>query len=493
MKSAVETLSPTRAKLTVEVPFEELKPSLDAAYKKIAQQINVPGFRKGKVPPMVIDRQVGREAVLNEAINNALPKLYVDALQANELEPLAQPEIDITKLEDNSTLEFTAEMDVRPEVDLPDYDGLEVTVDDIEVTDEDVEAQVQNLRERFGTLNDVDRAAADGDFVTIDLKASKDGEVVEGAEVSGMSYQVGKGGMLDGLDEALSGMSAGDETRFTSQLVGGDQIGEDVDVDVKVTAVKEQELPELDDDFAQTASEFDTVDELTEDVRTRLANGKRLEQAASARDAVLEKILDMLEIPLPDTIVDSELQARKESIQQQLAYAGMTMEAYLDSEEQTVDEFEADLEKRVREAVAAQFVLDQVAKKEEIAVNEGELQEHLVRRAQQSGQDPQQFVQHIVEHNHVPDMVTEVVRGKALAKLVESAKVTDQSGNHVELKNLRPDGTIGEPEPAASEGPQFADFEESSSTEAGESTEGESTGESATDESTQPAEAADKS
>jgi trigger factor len=459
VKSAVETLSPTRAKLTVEVPFEELKPSLDEAYKKIAQQINVPGFRRGKVPPMVIDRQVGREAVLNEAINAALPKLYVDALQSNELEPLAQPEIDITRLEDNVTLEFTAEMEVRPEVELPDYEGLEVTVDDIEVTDEDVEAQLQNLRERFATLNDVDRAAADGDFVTLDLKASKDGEVVEGAEVSGMSYQVGKGGMLDGLDEALVGMSAGDEKRFGSQLVGGDMLGEDVDVDVKVTAVKEQELPELDEEFAQTASEFDTVEELTEDVRGRLANGKRLEQAAAARDAVLEKILDMVEIPLPDGVVDSELQARKESIEQQLQLAGMSMEQYLDNEEQTVDEFEADLEKRVRDAVAAQFVLDQVAKKQEIAVNEGELQEHLVRRAQQSGQDPQQFVQHIVEHNHVPDMVAEVVRGKALATLVEAATVTDQSGEHVELKNLRPDGTIGEPEPA---GPQFADFEESS-------------------------------
>jgi trigger factor len=483
VKSAVETLSPTRAKLTVEVPFEELKPSLDAAYKKIAQQINVPGFRRGKVPPMVIDRQVGRGAVLNEAINAALPKLYVEALQSNDLEPLAQPEIDIIKLEDNDTLEFTAEMDVRPEVDLPDYDGLEVAVDDIEVTDEDVEAQLQNLRERFGTLNDVDRAAADGDFVTIDLKASKDGEVVEGAEVSGMSYQVGKGGMLDGLDEALVGMSAGDDKRFTSKLVGGDQIGEDVDVDVKVTAVKEQELPELDDEFAQTASEFDTVEELTEDVRTRLANGKRLEQAAAARDAVLEKILDMVEIPLPDAMVDSELQARKESIQQQLAFAGMTMEAYLDSEEQTIDEFEADLEKRVRDAVAAQFVLDQIAKKEEIAVNEGELQQHLVRRAQESGQDPQQFVQHIVEHNHVPDMVAEVVRGKALAKLVESATVTDQSGDHVELKNLRPDGTIGEPEPESAT-PQFADFEESSSdqaesAEAGNVNEDEASGEAA--------------
>ena len=464
MKSAVETLSPTRAKLTVEVPFEELKPSLDAAYKKIAQQINVPGFRRGKVPPMVIDRQVGRGAVLDEAINDALPKLYVEALQANELEPLAQPEIDITKFEDNESLEFTAEVDVRPEVQLPDYTGLEVTVDDIAVNDEDVEEQVQALRERFASLSEVERAAADGDFVVMDLVARKDGEVVEGAEVSGMSYQVGRGGMLDGLDETLTGMSAGDEATFTSQLVGGDQQGEDVEVEVRVTSVKEQELPELDDDFAQTASEFDTVDELTEDIRARLSRSKRLEQAAAARDAVLERLLEMVDVPLPEGVVDSELAARREQIEQQLGYAGMSMEQYLDNEKQTVDEFEADLEKRVRDAVAAQFVLDQVAKSVEIGVNEGELQEHLMRRAQQSGQNPQEFMQHMIEHNHIPEMVSEVLRGKALASVVEAATVTDKSGNHVELKNLQPDGTIAEPtdDPAddAAETPAAPESEE---------------------------------
>ena len=451
MKSAVETLSPTRAKLTVEVPFEELKPSLDAAYKKIAQQINVPGFRKGKVPPMVIDRQVGRGPVLDEAINDALPKLYVQALQDNNIEPLAQPEIDITKFEDNESLEFTAEVDVRPEITLPELEGLEVTVDDVTVTDEDVDAQVQNLRERFATLNEVDRAAADGDFVVMDLRALHDGELVEGAEASAMSYQVGRGGMLDGLDEALTGMKAGDEKTFSSSLVGGDQLGLDVEVEVKVSAVKEQELPELDEEFAQTASEFDTVEELVADVRTRLERGKRLEQAAAARDAVLEKVLDLVEVPLPDTIVDDELKARRENVQQQLMYAGMTMEQYLESEEQTVDEFESDLEQRTRDAIAAQFVLDEVAKKEQIGVEQQELSEHIFRRAQQSGQDPNEFAKHMVEHNHIPEMVSEVVRGKALATIVENAKVVDGSGNHVELKNLRPDGTIGEPEAEAAE------------------------------------------
>jgi trigger factor len=454
VKSAVETLSPTRAKLTVEVPFEELKPSLDAAYKKIAQQINVPGFRRGKVPPMVIDRQVGRGAVLDEAINEALPQLYVEALQANELEPLAQPEIDITKFEDNEALEFTAEVDVRPEITLPDYDGLEVSVDDVAVSDQDVEEQVQALRERFATLNEVDRPAADGDFVVMDLTARQDGEVVEGAEVTGMSYQVGRGGMLEGLDEALTGMSAGDETTFTSQLVGGDQIGEDVEVEVKVSAVKEQELPELDDDFAQTASEFDTVAELTDDVRTRLHRGKRLEQASAARDAVLEKLLDLVEVPLPEAVVDAELSARRENIEQQLAYAGMSMQDYLDSEEQTSDEFDSDLEKRVRDAVAAQFVLDQIARTQQLGVDQQELSEHIFRRAQQAGQNPDDYARHMVEHNHISEMVSEVVRGKALASIVESAKVVDESGNHVELKNLRPDGSIGEPEDeAAAEAP----------------------------------------
>lgn len=456
MKSAVETLSPTRAKLTVEVPFEELKPSLDAAYKAIAQQINVPGFRRGKVPPMVIDRQVGRGAVLDQAINDALPKKYVEALQENSLEPLAQPEIEVTKLEDNDHIEFTAEVDVKPQIDLPAYEGLEAQVDDIEISDEDVDEQVQALRERFGTLADVERAAADGDFVVLDLKAMKDGEVLEGAEVTGMSYQVGKGGMIDGLDDALVGMKAGDDKTFTSQLVGGDLVGEEVEVAVSVSQVQEQELPELDDEFAQLASEFDTSEELVADVRSRLGNGKRLEQAAEARDAVLEALLEKISVPLPETMVTDELNARRQNIEQQLMMAGITMEKYLEDEEQTQEEFEAELDRRVRDAVAAQFLLDEIAKKEELGVDQQELSQHLIRRAQQSGQDPQEFANHMFEHNHIPELVQEILRGKALAVLVESATVKDASGNVLELKNLQPDGTIMEQpaeEPEAAEAP----------------------------------------
>ncbi|MCA1984148.1 trigger factor [Nocardioides nematodiphilus] len=455
MKSAVETLSPTRAKLTVEVPFEELKPSLDKAYKQIAQQVNVPGFRRGKVPPSVIDRQVGRAAVLDQALNDVLPQKYSEALQENNLTPLAQPELEVTKFDDNGPLEFVAEVDVKPEIVVPDYDGIAAEVADIEVSDEDDEEQVQALRERFGTLKDVERAAAENDFVVIDLKATQDGEAVEGAEVSGMSYQVGRGGMLDGLDEAVAGLSAGEEKAFTSQLVGGDLIGQQVDVVVKVTQVQEQELPEVDDDFAQLASEFDTVAELKADVKERLGRGKRLEQAAEARDAVLEALLEKVEIPLPEGLVTDELNTRREQFEQQLVFAGLTLEKYLEDEGQTQDEFEADLERRVRDSIAAQMLLDEIAAKNEYGVDQNELTQHVIRRAQQQGQDPQQAFAHLQEHpHHISEYAAEIVRGKALAEIVEAAKVTDKSGNEVVLKGLLPDGTFA---PEGDEAAEAAD------------------------------------
>ncbi len=457
MKSAAETLNPTRVKLTIEVPFEELKPSLDQAYRKIAQQIQVPGFRKGKIPAAIIDQRIGRGPVLDEAVNDALPGLYMQALQDNELNPLGQPDIDVTKFEDGEVLEFTAELDVVPEIEVPDYSGLEVTVDDATVTEEDVEAQVDALRARFGTLNDVDRAAAAGDVVTIDLSASQDGEPIEGAQTTGLSYQVGQGTMLDGLDETLVGLSAQESATFSSQLVGADYDGTDVEVEVVVSAVKEQELPELDDDFAQDASEFDTVAELRADLVEKLTRGKRFEQANAARDAVLEVLLDRVDIALPDTVVNEELQARREQIEQQLAQAGMTFAGYLASEEQTEEEFSTDLEQRVRESLAARFLLDEVAKVEQLGVDEQELTQHIVRRAQQSGTDPNEYIRHAMEHNHVPELVGEVRRGKALARIVESAKICDESGNEVDLKRVQPDGSPVDPVEPSEGAPADAD------------------------------------
>ena len=452
MKSAVETLSPTRIKLTVEVPFDELRPSVDAAYKKIARQVNVPGFRRGKVPPPVIDQRVGRGAVLDEAVNEALPQFYLRALQENEVEPLSQPDVDVTGFADGQQLAFSAELDVRPEIVLPEYTGIEVTVADAEVTDEDVNEQVEGLRERFATLRTVERPAQEGDFVTIDLVGAKDGEVIEEAQATGISYKVGSGTMLDGLDEALIGLEAGGSATFDSTLAGGDYAGQPVDVSVTVQAVKEQELPAVDDDFAETASEFDTVDELRADLRTRLERGKRLEQAAAARDAVLEALLERVDIPLPDAAVAEEVTGRLDSISEQLAYAGMTQEQYLESEGQTQEEFTADMESRVRSALAAQFLLEEIAKKEELSVDEAELTEHLVRRAGRAGVQPQEYVQQVVQSGQVPVLVSEVVRGKALALVVQSAAITDASGRPVNVKGLRPDGTIAEETDEAEDG-----------------------------------------
>lgn len=456
MKSSTESLSPTRVKLTIEVPFEEFKPNLDAAYKTIGSQITIPGFRKGKVPAAIVDQRVGRSAVLDEAINAALPQWYSQALQETKIQPLSQPEIDLAKFVDGEPIEVTAELDVRPELDLPDISTIEVTVQDAEVTDDDVEDQLTGLRERFATFSEVERAVEDGDVLTIDLSAAQDGEPIEAAQADGMPYTVGKAMMLDGLDEALIGLSAGESATFTTQLVGGELKGEDVEVTVVVKDVKSQQLPDLDDDFAQTASEFDSIDELRTDLVDRVTRGKRMEQAGEARDLILDEIVSRIEAPLPEGLVAEEIGSRRQQIEQQLAQAGVPLETYLDDEEQTIDEFEADLEKRVREALVAQFVLDQVVATEEFGIDDAELSQHIMRRAQQSGEDPNAYIQHIMEHNHVPEMVSEVLRGKALASLVESAKVTDASGNVVDLSHLRSDGTFGEDADDAGEAPAEA-------------------------------------
>ena len=441
MKSDLETLNPTRVKLTVEVPFDELKESLDAAYKKIGGQVTIPGFRKGKVPPRVIDQRFGREVVLEEAVNDALPRFYGQAVEENDVQVLGQPEVDVTDLSDGEHLKFTVEVDIRPEFDLPDYDGLEVTVEDADVTDEDIDEQLGGLRERFSTLTGVDRAAADGDFVSIDLSAQVDGEAIDDLTAKGLSYQAGQGSLLDGLDEAIIGLSAGESADFQTALVGGDHAGKDATVTVTVVSVKERELPELDDDFAQTASEFDTLDELRDDVRTRVDGMKKVQQGVQARDRVLEALLAKVDLPLPEGVVKAEVESRNHNLAHQLEAAGMSKADFLTAEGQSEEEFDADIDKRTREAMTAQFVLDKVVDKEQLSVNEQELTEHIVRSASRYGVGPDQFAQQVVQAGQVPMLVSEVVRGKALALVLERAKVVDESGRPVDLEALREDAT----------------------------------------------------
>ena len=438
MKTDVETLSPTRIKLNVEVDFDELAPSLESAYKKIGSQVSIPGFRKGKVPSRLIDQRFGRAAVLEEAVNEALPKFYGQAVESTEVEVLGQPEVDVTEFADGQPLKFTAEVDVRPEVTLPDLSTIEVTVDDIVVTDEDVEEQVTALRARFGTLTGVDRSAAEGDFVVVDLAATVDGEQIEGGTLAGQSYEVGSGGLLEGLDAAVTGLSAGESTTFTTKIAGGPHAGQDAEVTVTVSSVKERELPEADDEFAQMASEFDTFDELKDDARVRITRARRVDQGAQARDKALEALLEQLDLPLPEGIVKAELDARKHDLHHQLENSGLTKEDYLREEDQSEEDFDAELETNAREAVKAQFTLDAIAKRENVNVSQEELTEHLIRRAQQFGLAPEQLAQQVMQAGQIPVLVSEVVRGKALAALLSQVSIKDASGNVVDLEELRP-------------------------------------------------------
>ncbi|MGV2916223.1 trigger factor [Streptomyces alfalfae] len=434
MKSAVETLNPTRVRLTVEVPFEELKDSLDAAYKKINQQVTVKGFRKGKIPARVIDQRFGRGAVLEEAVNDALPKFYTEAVNEAELNVLGQPEVDITELKDNETLNFTAEVDVRPTIEIPDYSGIEVEVDAVEVSEEDVDKAVEELRERFASTSPVERAAEDGDVVTIDLEAKVEGEVLEDGVASGVSYTIGSGELLEGIDEAVKGLEAGGEATFTSELKGGSAAGKESEVTVKVTQVAKRELPELDDDFAQLASEFDTLDELKADSRKRLENMKQYDQATQAQERVLEKLLELVEVPVPEKLLADEIQTRTHNLEHhQLGQMGLDLDKYLEIQGKSREEFDAETKEQAEKGIKTQFVLDELVNKEKLNVNQEELTEHLMRRAQSSGMSPDQFAQAVVEGGQVPMLVGEVARGKALAVVVEAATVKDTNGEVVDL------------------------------------------------------------
>ena len=420
MKSTVETLSPTRVRLDVEVPYVELGKYVDAAYKKVAATVNIPGFRKGKVPNAMIDQRVGRGAVLDQAINEAIQDFYVAAARENEVLVVGRPTVDVKEFVDNEKLNFSIEVNVRPEVTLPDFSKITITVEDVVVTDADIDEQIDELRARFGTLNTVERAAKSGDFVTIDLTARIDGQEVDGGKANEISYEVGSNRMIDGLDEALVGMNAGDTKTFTTQLVG-QKDGETGDVEIVVKAVKERELPTLDDSFAKLASEFDTVAELRADFADRLKRIKSMEQGTQARDLLVEKLLADLDIPVPDEIVLDEVND------------------HLEGEGRQDDaEHRAEVDGQVRASIKSDFLFDSIVKAEQIQVNEIELTEYLIRMSQRYGMGPEQFAQELQKAGQISQVVAEVTRAKALASVLARVSVVDKSGNKIDLEALRP-------------------------------------------------------
>ncbi len=437
MKSTVETLSPTRVRLEIEVPFAELEPSLKKAYREIGSQVVIPGFRRGKVPTAVIDQRVGRGAVLNEAVQEVIPTQILAAVREHEVKTLGRPEVEITEFADGQPLKFTAEVDVRPEITLPDLAAIEVTVDALVVSEDDVDEQLKGLRDRFATLKTVERSALVGDFVQIDLVATVDGEEVPGGSANNISHEVGSGQLVPGLDDVLVGMSAGESTTFTTQLVGGDFEGRDAEVSVSVKSVKDKQLPPVDDEFAQLASEFDTLDELKDDLRTRLSRVKRMEQLYSARDLALKAVIEATEVPAPEGVVKDEVESRKESMNDQLQRIGASFEDYLSTEGKTEEEMDAELNEAAVEGVKVQLVLDTLADAENIQVSDDEFGHEIVHRAQRAGVGPQQYYDQLVQAGVAGAVFGDVRRGKALGLVLERVKIVDSEGTALSLDDLR--------------------------------------------------------
>jgi trigger factor len=411
-------LSPTRVKLNISVTPEELKPSIDHAYSHIASQVNIPGFRKGKVPPQLVDQRVGREEILNHAVNDGLDGFYRQAVTEEEIRVLGRPEADIVTWPDikdfSGELVLAIEVDVRPEFDLPAYDKLTLTVDAVEASADDVKDELDNLRARFGTLVTVERPAKKGDFAQLDLVA-KIGET-EVDSASSISYELGSGELIEGIDEALDSLSAGESTTFESVLLGGEHEGETAVISLSLLTVKERELPEADDDFAQMASEFDTIKELKADLKDQVKRSKAFGQGAQARDQIVDELLKKLTIPVPEKLVEDEVQR------------------HLENENRLEDDaHRAEVVESSEKTFRTQILLDSIVEKEEIKVSQEELTSYLVQGAQQYGMEPGEFIQVLDKNGQIPSMVAEVARSKALAVVLSKAKVVDSKGKPVDV------------------------------------------------------------
>jgi trigger factor len=432
VKSTIEKLSPTRVRINVEVPFTELQPDFDRAYKQLAQQVRLPGFRPGKAPAKLLEARVGRGAVLEQVVNDALPARYSEAISSGDLRPLGQPDIEVTRMQDGEELVFTAEVDVRPDIELPDLSAMKISVDPVEITDEDVDAQLQSLRARFGTLKGVQRPAEKGDFVSLDLSAEVNGEEIPDGKADGLSHEIGSGQLIDGLDEAIIGLSEGESKTFTTKLVAGEHSGEDAAVTVTVKSLKERELPDADDEFAQMASEFDTMEELRENLVEQVRRVKRIHQAEKIRDSALEILLELVDVPLPEAIVSAQVDSALHNAIHGMDHDEDKFAEALEAQGSSREKFDAETREAAEKAVKTQLLMDAIADELDIQVGESDLSERLVLMSRQYGIEPQQLVNLLQQQNQLPVVYADVRRGLAVAAVVEKATVSDTAGEVID-------------------------------------------------------------
>jgi trigger factor len=384
------------------------KPALDRAYKSVAQQVNIPGFRKGKVPVQVLDQRVGKDAIIAQAINDGLDNFYRDALKENNLRPLDTPQADIKSAPSSKELDkelvVELEVEVEPEFKLPTYKGMKVSVEPVKVAQLDIETELDALRARFGTLKTVERPAKSGDFTTIDLSASMDGKLIDTA--SDISYEIGSNQLLDGIDEALDTLTAGESTTFRSKLVS-----------VTLKAVKERELPELNDEFAQLASEFDTLAELKADLEKRIEKQLARKQVLQARDKIVDQLVADAKIPTSQVAIEREVHSHLEG------------EGRLQD-----DAHRKEVTEEAEKNFQTRLILDAVAKAEDIKVQDRELIDYLALMASSYGMDPNEFIKQISNAGQVPAYVSELARRKAVDFLVANADIADTNGKKVEYQ-----------------------------------------------------------
>lgn len=434
MKTTVDKLSDTRVKLTVNVPFAELDQEIDQAYAAIAQQVSIPGFRKGKAPRQLIDARFGRGPILEQVVNDMLPSRYEQAVQSEDLKVIGQPDVDISKIEDKDFVEFTAEVDVRPEFEVPDFSEISITVPAIKAGEEDVDKALEDLAERFGELKDTKRKMKTGDYAIIDITAEVDGEKIEEASTEGLSYSIGDDNLIKGLDTALRGMKTGEDNEFTSTIQSGEHKDEEATFKVHVQQTKERKLPDMDDEFAQMASEYDTIEELREATKTEVEESKKAEQAGQIRDEVLKAALADVDFELPQSVVDEQAHAQLHQILGQLAHDEKALAQLLEAQGTSREEFDQQTREQAEESVRTQIFLDAVAEKEEPEVSQQELSDHILFTAQSYGMDPNQFIQQLQSNGQIANLFSDVRRGKALAADICRTTVKDEEGNDVDVE-----------------------------------------------------------
>lgn len=436
MKSTVEQLSPTRVRINVEVPFAELEPDFQRAYKELAKQVRLPGFRPGKAPAKLLEARIGREAMLDQIVNDALPSRYGQAVAESDVQPLGRPNIEATKKEYGQDLQFTAEVDIRPKISPPDLSALTVSVDPIEIGEDDVDAELQSLRTRFGTLTAVDRPVAVGDVVSIDLSATVDGEDIPNAAAEGLSHEVGSGRLIAGLDDAVVGLSADESRVFTAKLAAGEHAGQEAQVTVTVRSVKERELPEPDDEFAQLASEFDSIDELRASLSDQVRQAKRAQQAEQIRNATIDALLEQVDVPLPESYVQAQFDSVLHSALSGLNHDEARFNELLVEQGSSRAAFDAEARTASEKDVKRQLLLDALADELQVQVGQDDLTERLVTTSRQYGIEPQQLFGYLQERNQLPTMFADVRRELAIRAAVEAATVTDSDGNTIDTSEF---------------------------------------------------------